>query len=68
MTEEDSAPLLRFLFGHQKKEMFTCRLRWQVGALALWDNRCTQHYPVNDYHGFPRAMHRITLAGDSPRQ
>ncbi len=68
MTEEESAPLLQFLFGHQKKEEFTCRFRWQVGSLALWDNRCTHHYPVNDYHGFRRIMHRIALAGDRPRR
>jgi taurine dioxygenase len=66
MTEEESAPLLEFLFRHQVKAEFTCRFRWTVGALALWDNRCAQHNPVNDYHGFRRVMHRITLAGDTP--
>lgn len=66
MTEEESAPLLEFLFRHQVRAEFTCRFRWTVGALALWDNRCAQHNPVNDYHGFRRVMHRITLAGDTP--
>ena len=68
MTEEESAPLLQWLFAHQKKEEFTCRFRWRVGSLALWDNRCTHHFPVNDYHGFRRVLHRITLAGDQPQR
>jgi taurine dioxygenase len=67
MTEEESAPLLGFLFQHLTKPEFTCRFRWQAGSLAFWDNRCAQHNPVNDYHGYRRAMHRITLAGDKPR-
>jgi taurine dioxygenase len=67
MTEEESAPLLEFLFQHQIRPEFTCRFHWRVGSLAFWDNRCTQHNPVNDYHGHRRVMHRITLAGDRPR-
>jgi taurine dioxygenase len=67
MTEQESAPLLEFLFRHQVKLEFTCRWQWKVGDLAWWDNRCTQHNPVNDYHGHRRVMHRITLAGDRPR-
>jgi taurine dioxygenase len=66
MTEAESAPLLNFLCQHIVRPEFTCRFRWEVGSLALWDNRCTQHNPVNDYHGFRRVMHRITLAGDRP--
>jgi taurine dioxygenase len=65
-TEEESAPLLKFLFEHQVKPEFTCRFSWQPGSIALWDNRCAQHNPVNDYHGYRRVMHRITLAGDVP--
>ena len=67
MTEEESSPLLEFLYRHQARPELTCRFRWRVGSLAFWDNRCTQHNPLNDYHGHRRVMHRITLAGDKPR-
>ena len=66
MTEEESRPLLQYLFRHQVKPELTCRFRWEVGSLALWDNRCAQHNPVNDYHGHKRMMNRITLRGDTP--
>lgn len=66
MTDEESAPLLNFLFAHQVKPELTCRFVWDANAIAFWDNRCTQHNPVNDYHGFRRVMHRITLQGDKP--
>ena len=66
-TEAESAPLLDYLFLHQVRPEFTCRFRWQKGSLAFWDNRATQHNPINDYHGFRRVMRRITLAGEKPR-
>ena len=67
MTEAESAPLLEYLFAHQVRPEFTCRLRWEPGSTAFWDNRCALHNPINDYHGFRRIMHRVTLAGDPPR-
>ncbi|MDH3287205.1 MAG: TauD/TfdA family dioxygenase [Betaproteobacteria bacterium] len=67
LSEEESRPLLEYLFQHQVRPEFTCRFRWEPGSLAFWDNRCAQHNPVNDYHGFRRVMNRVTLAGDRPR-
>ncbi len=67
MTEEESVPLLNYLYQHAVRPEFTCRFSWEVGSLAFWDNRCSLHNPVNDYHGFRRVMHRITLKGDRPR-
>ena len=67
MSEQESQPLLQYLFDHSVRPEFTCRFRWRPGSVALWDNRCAMHHPINDYHGYARAMHRITLAGDVPR-
>lgn len=66
-TLEESAPLLDYLFRWQTQPAFICRFQWQPDSIALWDNRATQHFPVNDYHGHRRVMHRITLRGDRPR-
>ncbi len=66
LSDEESAPILKFLFEHQVKPEFTCRFAWEPNAIAFWDNRCALHNPVNDYHGFRRVMHRITLKGTEP--
>jgi taurine dioxygenase len=66
MTEEESKPLIDFLMKHSTTPEHTCRFRWTTGALAVWDNRCTQHLAVNDYPNETRVMHRITISGDEP--
>ncbi|MEI8402209.1 MAG: TauD/TfdA family dioxygenase [Alcaligenaceae bacterium] len=65
-TEEESAPLLNYLFEQQVKPEYTCRFVWRPGSIAFWDNRCALHNPINDYHGYKRLLHRITLKGDKP--
>jgi taurine dioxygenase len=67
MSEEESRPLIDFLQAHQIRPEFTCRVRWSPGTLTVWDNRCTQHCAVNDYHGQRRRMRRLTVGAQIPR-
>ncbi len=66
MTREESAPLIDYLYEHSHRPEFTCRFRWRKGSLAFWDNRCTQHFAINDYPAETRIMHRVTICGDTP--
>ena len=65
-SEEESRPLLEFLYAHLGRPGFTCRFRWRRDSVAFWDNRCSQHFPVNDYPGQRRVMERVTIDGDRP--
>ena len=67
LREEESKALLDFLYDHSVRAEFVFRLRWTAGTMAFWDNRCTMHYPLDDYPGERRVMHRVTIAGDRPR-
>jgi taurine dioxygenase len=62
-TNEESRPLLDYLYRHAVKPEFGCRFVWGNGSIAFWDNRSTWHYAVNDYQGERRLMHRITVEG-----
>jgi taurine dioxygenase len=66
MTEAESAPLLAYLYEHATGPELTCRFRWTPDTIAFWDNRCSQHYALNDYHGKRRVMHRVTVQGEKP--
>ena len=66
LSEKEGKALLDFIFVHQVRTELCCRFKWTPGTLAFWDNRSMQHYPLNDYHGHRRIMHRITLRGEKP--
>ncbi len=66
MTEEESRPLLDFLFRHGERPEFTCRFRWENGSIAFWDNRCTHHLALNDAGPYFRHVRRVQLAGERP--
>lgn len=64
-TAHESKPLLDFLYQHATLMEHTTRFKWREGSIAFWDNRCTWHYALNDYHGQRREMHRITIEGSA---
>jgi taurine dioxygenase len=68
LTPTESTMLLEFLYRHIVTDEFTVRLNWQPDTVAIWDNRSTQHKPVNDFFPQHRKMHRVTIAGDRPAQ
>ena len=67
LTRAESLPMLEYLYQQVTRPEYSFRLRWQADTLAMWDNRCTQHYALNDYHGYRRVMHRIIVEGPVPQ-
>jgi len=63
-SQQESQPLLDYLYTHASQNEFTCRFNWRKGSIAIWDNRATHHCALNDYHGERRLMHRITIEGE----
>src|SRR3546814_8960608 len=66
LDEAESDALLLRLYEQMHRPEYQCRFAWTPGAVALWDNRATQHYASSDYHTQPRVMDRISIAGDRP--
>ncbi len=64
----ESQSLLQHIYKHSVNENFTWRLRWAKGTLAIWDNRATQHFALNDYHGHRREMVRTSVKGSAPKR
>ena len=66
VTSKESRQILQHLYSVQQRPELCCRFRWEPGSVAFWDNRSTQHNALNDYHGYRRVMHRVTISGDKP--
>ena len=72
MDEIESNEILKELFAHQERLDFTCRFKWTENAVAIWDNRSTQHQGLTDFFpgrglGHERVMDRIAIEGDNPQ-
>ena len=65
-SKTDSAHLFNLFQSHITRPENTVRWRWQAGDVAIWDNRATQHYALNDYGDQPRIVRRVTVAVDVP--
>ncbi len=63
MTMDESDMLLSHLTKWVTQPQFTVRYHWTEGTIAMWDNRSTQHYVVNDFEG-ERIIQRVTVMGD----
>jgi taurine dioxygenase len=66
VSRADSARLFQLLQDHVTRLENTVRWRWQVGDVAIWDNRATQHYAINDYGDHHRVVRRVTVDGTAP--
>ncbi|WP_447590862.1 TauD/TfdA dioxygenase family protein [Aquipseudomonas campi] len=66
LPQADSRGLLNIFQSYVTRPENTVRWRWREGDVAIWDNRSTQHYAVDDYGDQPRIVRRVTLAGEVP--
>jgi taurine dioxygenase len=66
LSQSESKALLAFLYRHQQRPEFQVRFSWTPNAIALWDNRCTQHFALWDYWPEERKGHRVTIQGERP--
>jgi taurine dioxygenase len=66
LSEKESSTILSFLYEHIITPAYTCRFHWEPNSIAIWDNRSTQHKPINDYFPAHRLLERIAIDGDKP--
>ena len=71
LPDDESSDLLNNIFNHQERLDLSCRFKWTENAIAILDNRSTQHYAIADFYpgrglGHERVMDRISIVGDKP--
>ena len=66
LSHQESQWLLDYLINWIATPKFSVRYHWQQGTIAMWDNRCTQHFVLNDFEG-QRIIQRVTITGDTPQ-
>jgi taurine dioxygenase len=66
LPSDVSRDLLRMFAGYVTRPEHIVRWRWRDGDAAIWDNRATQHYAVNDYGDAHRVVERVTVSGVRP--
>ena len=66
LPEKESSAILQFLNDHVIAAEYTCRFKWEPNSIAIWDNRSTQHKPINDYFPSHRLLERVAIDGDKP--
>ena len=65
LSHSESKVLLDYLFNWISTPRFTVRYKWDTGTVAMWDNRCTQHFVLSDFNE-QRIIQRVTVMGDTP--
>mgnify|MGYP001159587613 FL=1 len=66
LSESESNSILNFLYDHCEKLEYQIRYRWNKNDMAFWDNRCTMHRAMWDYHPMERKGRRVTIKGEKP--
>ena len=66
LSKQESKLILHYLFNHCEKTEFQIRYKWNQNDMAFWDNRCTLHKALWDYHPMERKGRRVTIKGDQP--
>lgn len=67
IPEREGRCVLEYLYHHSSKGEYCARVRWKKDTVVMWDNRCTMHYALNDYHGQRREGFRVMVAGERPQ-